>query len=290
MTTTTTTTAMTTGITHGGIFHGDDVMAAAILRLNFPEIEFKRVFKVSEEMIADPHAVIFDIGAGQYDHHQKGGNGCREDGSPYAAAGLIWRAFKPAGMSDKVWSGVDSCLIREIDAIDNGVCQKTPSCVSMMVSLFNPVWDSSESSDDAFEKAVEFALGILKRKIESIAATERANDIVTAVADKAVAEGTNYIVLDRFVPWQDIVRQYPAIEYVAFPSNRGGWNVQTVKDRSELPEEWRGESPAKLAEMTGLDDFSFCHNAGFIAAVGSEESARKLITIATEKAELAKAQ
>ena len=79
--------------THGGIFHADEVVASVILAkyhaMYFESNEFVvcRTFKVPEDL--NPDAIVYDIGGGQFDHHQRGGNGCRENGVPYSSAGLI---------------------------------------------------------------------------------------------------------------------------------------------------------------------------------------------------------
>ena len=52
--------------THGGKFHADDVFSAALLLYLNPEIQITRGNKVPEEY----DGIIFDIGRGEYDHHQ----------------------------------------------------------------------------------------------------------------------------------------------------------------------------------------------------------------------------
>ena len=69
-----------THITHGGIFHADEVFATAILA-TLGDVTVMRVFTVP----ADTRAFVYDIGRGKYDHHQKGGNGARENGIPSAS-------------------------------------------------------------------------------------------------------------------------------------------------------------------------------------------------------------
>ena len=53
--------------THSGKFHADDVFSAALLLYLNPEITITRGNKVPE----DYNGLVFDIGRGQYDHHQK---------------------------------------------------------------------------------------------------------------------------------------------------------------------------------------------------------------------------
>ena len=53
--------------THSGKFHADDVFSSALLLYLNPEITILRGNKVPEDF----DGIIFDIGRGRYDHHQK---------------------------------------------------------------------------------------------------------------------------------------------------------------------------------------------------------------------------
>ena len=75
-------------ITHGGNFHADDVFSAALLKMVNPEIDIVRTFKIPDDFAG----IAFDIGYGEYDHHQEAA-AVRENGIPYAAFGLLWREF-----------------------------------------------------------------------------------------------------------------------------------------------------------------------------------------------------
>ena len=74
--------------THGAKFHSDDVFATAFLEMIKPDIEVKRGFEVPKDF----DGIIYDIGRGKFDHHQKDKE-YRENGCPYAAFGLLWREF-----------------------------------------------------------------------------------------------------------------------------------------------------------------------------------------------------
>ena len=56
-----------TAFTHGGKFHADDVFSSALLLYFNPEITITRGNKVPEDF----EGIIFDIGRGKYDHHQR---------------------------------------------------------------------------------------------------------------------------------------------------------------------------------------------------------------------------
>ena len=74
--------------THSGKFHADHVFSAALLLYLNPEIQIIRGNQVPEEF----SGIVFDIGRGQYDHHQKDSR-IRENGIPYAAFGLLWETL-----------------------------------------------------------------------------------------------------------------------------------------------------------------------------------------------------
>ena len=78
-------------ITHSGTFHADEIFATLILSKILQEITLIRV----QEFRDNPkdNVLVYDIGAGKYDHHQLGGNGQRQNGVKYAACGLIWKEF-----------------------------------------------------------------------------------------------------------------------------------------------------------------------------------------------------
>ena len=75
-------------VTHAGRFHADDVFSTALLRILNPQIQVQRVPQLPEGFAG----LAFDIGWGEFDHHQQGAP-VRENGVPYAAFGLLWRRF-----------------------------------------------------------------------------------------------------------------------------------------------------------------------------------------------------
>lgn len=80
--------------THAGLFHTDEILAYVIISLAGLELELVRL--TSLEDLPDD-GLLADIGRKynsklfQYDHHQ--GFLTREDGYPYATAGLIWKHY-----------------------------------------------------------------------------------------------------------------------------------------------------------------------------------------------------
>lgn len=286
-------------VTHGGIFHSDEVLATVILSKVLGDITVLRTFKVPEEL--DEKVIVYDIGFGEFDHHQKGGNGARENGVPYASVGLIWKKFGRVLVADTcnpelVWNLIDRDLIQGVDATDNGAMPAAdyPAQVmqfSQMISCFNPQWDSNEDSNDAFLKAVAFAEVVFDNTFATAVSKAKAQKIV----DEAIEKSEGHImVLDQFVPWQEFIfasdnEKATDVQFVVFPSNRGGYNWQCVPDtlggfgqKKSVPTEWKGLHGAELQSITGIKTASFCHPAGFIGGADTFEDALALAKIAVE--------
>ena len=288
-----------TAITHGGTFHADEIMATVILEKVFGDIIVCRTFRVPEDLKED--VIVYDIGFGAFDHHQKGGNGARENGVPYAACGLIWKEFGSQIVANTcnpelVWNLIDRDLIQGIDAGVNGTMPKADYTAQAMsfsavISGFNPNWDSNEDPDEAFAKAVELAEVVFDNTLASTIAKAKAEQIVEEAIEKAEE---HIMVLNQFVPWQEYIFSSTSpkadeIQFVVFPSNRGGYNWQCVPDglgsfgqRKSVPEEWKGLRDDDIQKVTGIDTATFCHPAGFIGGAETFADAYALAKKAVE--------
>lgn len=164
-------------VTHGNVFHADEILATAILTKINPELKVARVFRVPQNL--SPNTIVYDVGYGELDHHQKGGNGVRQNGVPYASAGLVWRRFGFQVVCNTcdpqaVWEHVDRVLVQGVDATDCGAMPlvkypSQPQTISQAISGFYPTWDMDltpdanglTAADYAFEKAVTFMIAVL---------------------------------------------------------------------------------------------------------------------------------
>ena len=281
-------------ITHAGVFHADEVLGSVILERALGDVRIARVNEVSKNCKDD--AVVFDIGYGEFDHHQPGGNGARDNGIPYASAGLLWKHFGPSIVersSDPqwLWSYVDETLIQGVDAWDNGTVSLVGDMskaytFSRMIAGFNPEWDSSESSDDAFLLAVNFARQVFDNVFKHGVALLSSRQFV----EEAVESSSDGIMkLNKPLPWKDALftsknEKASKILFVVYPSDRGGYCWQAVQDRPgsltqrvNAPSKWWGLSGKELQDATGVSDAIFCHRTGF---TGSAESLEGAIAIA----------
>ena len=140
--------------THSGKFHADDVFSSALLLYLNPEITITRGSKVPEGY----DGIVFDIGRGEYDHHQKDSR-IRENGVPYAAFGLLWERLGAGILGEELAQTFDEAFVQPLDNNDN-TGEKNE--LATLIGNFNPTWDAAGSSDDAFFRAVGVAGMILR--------------------------------------------------------------------------------------------------------------------------------
>jgi uncharacterized UPF0160 family protein len=290
--------------THPGNFHADDVFAVAALRLaaaadGDDAVQVIRTRDTDAQAAADVRVDVggrSDPATGDFDHHQKGGAGERDNGIRYASFGLVWRHVGARlGGSDEAAASIDRRLVQGVDANDTGqtisqslVDDVRPMSVSGIIAALNPSWDEEltpEQQGARFEQAVALATGILERELAGAAASGRARDLVEAAIGRAA--DPRVIELKSNMPWREsVVDGAPDALFVIYPKT-DGWGLQAVpvaagsfENRRSLPEAWRGLSGAELAQATGVQDAVFAHGAGFYASAGSREGIVALARLA----------
>ena len=114
---------------HNGIFHADDVFGVALMQSIYNDLE---IIRTRDEELLKTCDIVSDVGNGKYDHHHVD-KIRRENGIPYCGFGLLWRDFGISYINAKfpdlsnlkeqqeVAEKVDTILIQQIDAQDNGV-------------------------------------------------------------------------------------------------------------------------------------------------------------------------
>lgn len=273
-------------VTHGGLFHADDVFASALLQLINPEIRISRSFEVPQDF----KGLVFDIGGGMFDHHQQGAP-IRENGVPYAAFGLLWRRWgselliqlecAPEAARQEA-AHFDEAFIQPLDEDDNTGCGNQ---LSGVIAAFNPSWDSQESQDACFFQAVELARSILERKLSRILSGQRAN----ALVEQALKQAQEGIVeLPRFAPFKRVLVPSSA-KFVVYPSQRGGYSAQVIPmnfhtqhAKCSFPQAWMGKAPKELQRISGLHTLYFCHKTGFLLSAQTLEDIRSACLIALQ--------
>jgi len=285
--------------THSGLFHADDAMAVAMVKMfcdredycggrQNPDVIRVRQLPEDFNVVED---IALDVG-GQYDgrtyfdHHQKGGN---DDGR--AAAGKFWRIYGPliAG-STEVADRVYQILIGAIDRADIGIKDWQPvredwqhvSLSVFIASMNPPMGTPAEVFDAAFDIAVAACAAALNGAIGQAKQFCKMANVVMY----ATRPSPEILYLKAGGPWQEhVIRDsgYDDVLFVIYPSERGGFCVQAVpaslgsfQTRKSLPKEWWGLRGEELSRTAGLDCFgsaTFCHPNGFIGGTETLEDA-----------------
>ena len=266
--------------THSGKFHADDVFSSALLLYLNPEITITRGNKVPDDF----DGIVFDIGRGRYDHHQKDSR-IRENGIPYAAFGLLWEDLGCEILGDELAEKFDEAFVQPLDNNDN-TGEKNE--LASLIGSFNPSWDENGGTDEAFFRAVSVAGMILENKFARYLGNERADKRIEEVLETRDQTGDSRIlVLPEFIPCQKRLSE-TEVAFVIFPSNRGGYCIQPQKKeyslnyKCSLPSEWLGLENEELQKETGLSSATFCHKGGFLMSVGDLSDAIRACQISLD--------
>lgn len=271
-------------VTHSGRFHADEVFAIAMILM----LGEKHIVRSRDQQVIDQAEIVLDVG-GEYDpqrlrfdHHQNSFTRERNDGTPYATAGLVWEYFGERILAAKGLEGdyerkfalnwVDQKIIKDIDAVDNGVYSEDPRpSVSMLIGMMNASsTDDLEQQEAAFTQAIEFTSGILSNFIKT--AIKEAEVVVELeAAAKNVDQGI--LVLAENLPFKDFIRSHPEITRVVYPKGSEGYGVFCNGAQNHLPQRFRGLNGDELNAVSGLTDAVFCHKSGFMSVCKSLESA-----------------
>lgn len=303
--------------THSGSHHLDELIGTSVLSLLYPGSTIVRTRDAAEYQDAD---FVVDVGgaydpaAGRFDHHQNEFDGKRENGIPYAAAGLVWMTYGTrlvdlvggalTPLMKAEWAGeiaaeIDSQLMQYADAIDNGVEIGDIGLfgLSALASQFNCTWIEREEAmnperpgatatlqDDCFDSAMNFVSELLVNIIKNKVAARAAADIVRS--SERIEDGRVLVLSTGGMPWGRVVHEeMPDVLYVIYPdSTSPQFQINTVpveprsfKSKRDLPTAWAGLHDADLAAVTGEPTSVFCHKNLFIAGARTLDGAMNLV-------------
>ena len=261
-------------IIHGGQFHADDLLAVLIALMMYGTVQVFRVFKVDESLLEFDDGPVFVVDIGKkydgkvwFDHHQE--IDLYEDGVKPCGASLFAQAVLPSDLYDYFYSRI----LRPVAVQDNGQAElfaQYPNLLFGWVHSMNPLWDSVDTPDEAFRKAVELGLPIFQQVLATLVSTNKAESVWEKVEE---LEDGKILVLPQYIPWQEKAVKKENALFVVHPSNRGGFMVQCVPpsmekwtlQRQSLPAEWTSEgAPAGC---------TFCHTGRFCASFETQEQA-----------------
>lgn len=270
-------------VTHSGRFHADEVFAVSMVLM----VEEHEVVRSREQEVIDEGDIVLDVGAEydpatlRFDHHQNSFTRERDEGIPFATAGLVWeyfatRIFESKGLTDPdqiayATKWVDDKLIKDIDAVDNGMYLEDPRpSVSMVIGLMNKSSDEPEEQEAAFKKAVDFTSDIMNNIVDSAVSEAQVAAELTALLDTLE---NGILILEKNLPYKDFISKHPEVKRVVYPRNEEQFGVYCNGKQNHLPERFRGLRDVELNQVSGLDDTIFCHKSGFMCVTLSKESA-----------------
>ena len=165
-----------TGITHGGKFHTDDVISTAFIKYFSPEMNVVRVQEYEGDEKEDEF--VYDIGLGEFDHHQKERR-IDNAGHPYCAFGLLWESYGKEYLKDFGFENIDEAFeiftqryVFKIDEGDNEGYKNLRSFFENdLIVKCNPMWFENadeELENEQFDKAVKLGIMILENWTRAI--------------------------------------------------------------------------------------------------------------------------
>lgn len=268
--------------THDGMFHADEVLALALLRLQQPELKWIRTR--NPEVLAGTLRV--DVDEGLLDHH-----GSRAE-SGIAACSRVYALLLQSDLIPEWAQAVLEPIVTVVAAWDTGD-DSQPHPLAYVHALASAAIATGGDMDAAFGDAlfmVELHLkALIKSAAASWAATAAADAAIKAQPDAAV------VVFEPECRAADVKQLlyaagHPATYYVS-PESVADWRVLCCAPAEQhyspfaskmlIPERFRGLRGAALAEAAGLppDCGIFCHAAGFIAGFKTRDAAVKFAKI-----------
>lgn len=273
-------------VTHKGPFHADETAATAILKRLFEEENYKvniiRTFDITE-YINKPNHIIYDIGNGEYDHHQIDDKHClREDNDgvtrKYSSVGLIWREIGHYFVSEKYTDEVYDNFIKYIDDTDNGF---GPNPLSYVISAMNnvniPIQMMSEEAinTSGFYQAVGVMTELFLYIISSIHKKENEEKEIKVAINEYYNNGTCYVATEKYFSGMVSACTRENIPFYIYPNVRGGYCFRTIpvaggKDMNDHII----DIPQSVRDWEGV---TFLHPSAFLGSAETKERAIEIV-------------
>lgn len=269
---------------NGNEFHADEVFAIALLEIyrnklnNDANKEIYPSFRVirSRNISKEKKGLRLDVDSSVFDHHfPKNEAAFRENGIQYATAGILWFVIGAELVPERFVQTIDSQIFEKLDACDNGI-EGISSQYSDMVATFVPNWNENHLIlEEQMNKAIDFAITILERKIAEFKAIELAK--LEVEKNYQNAEDKRIIILSKAMNWQEVL--VPTESLFVIWQNNNQWSAQAVPTeigsfelKKGFNSSWRGLRNEELKEKSGLD-LVFCHSTGFYLVAETKEAA-----------------
>ena len=270
-------------VTHSGCFHIDDVISTIFLSKIIEEVVLIRIPSIENKNLKNK--IVYDIGLGEFDHHQKNRNGQRENGIYYSSIGLLWKRFGKEYLKnikvesvEKVFEYMDKELIQYIDATDNMQMEYLENKVSPdFIKYCNPQWNENIPEDKAFVHALKLADEFWNIYIKHAIAEVEAIELILNEA-KSCKEC--YLVFNKDLPYRKAVKflKNNKIKYIILKSRREGYDIRTIKESCKFRDEIaKAENINNSRNLVGIRDLIYADTNGKLCCTKTLDSAIKLI-------------
>lgn len=248
--------------THDGVYHADDLFCMTLIEYALGEDMYNFEF-IRTRNLEHPY-FTFDVGGGDFDHHQCDEYRDGEKKGIFASFGKLWCTVgRTLGLREEIWKEIDEQFVRAIDLTDN-------------TGVMNPVNYMINSTkhrglEEGFIIARSMANEILIEIIESgLQKSKELNDFYKEVESRV--NNSSVLVLSRHYVVNKEVYQSMGIDWIIFPDVTPGlFTVQAV-GKKLLPEDLRGKS--------GDGNIIFTHKGGWVGKTKGIESAIELVATA----------
>jgi uncharacterized UPF0160 family protein len=280
-------------VTHAGKFHADDVMSTAILVLLLEKCGIKnirrvRTFNPTEAGYTDdtPNCIVYDIGLGQYDHHQTGDAAKHcvrldDDGveRKYAACGLIWKEIGAQLVGGEKYANIIyNSIIRQIDDQDNGFGQ---NAFSTMISHMNPnmINASQKYYDFDFDNALSVAKKMFLATLDHFKFTKEFEDSLKIYVEQS--DGS-CLVTPTYMPGADDICRERNIPFYVYPNQRkeGSYCFKTINADPQDNNSHLCDIPDEVRNWEGVN---FLHPSCFLGAADTKERAIEICRILVDR-------
>ena len=250
-------------VTHSGKFHVDDVISTVFLSKILEKVILLRISTIENKNLENK--LVYDIGFGEFDHHQKNRNGKRENGIYFSSIGLLWQKFGKKYLEklkvkniNKTFEYMDKELIQYIDATDNMQTEYLENKISPdFIKLCNPEWNENISEDEAFFRALKLANEFWEIYLKHAIAEVDAIDIILNKINKCK---NCYLVFDREMPYRKAIKlsNNDKLKYIIFKSRREGYDIRTISDACKFKKELIQAKDINTArKLTNINDLIY---------------------------------
>lgn len=275
-------------VTHSGTFHVDDVISTIFLSKIFNKINLIRV--PSMENRSANNKLVFDIGLGEFDHHQKNRNGKRENGIYYSSIGLLWKKYGKEYLKkikakniEKVYEYMDEELIQYIDATDNMQMKYLKNKTSPdFVKLCNPEWNENITEEEGFVRALKLADEFWNIYIKHALAEIEAIEIIIKKTNET---DDNYAIFDKELPYRKAIDllENKNIKYLIFKSKRECYDIRIIDKEIEFKKEIVMNDIKQARSLSKIRDLLYVDARGKLCCTETLDSAIKLVKYNDEK-------